>query len=206
MDSEELSPQEKHEFSQIDYSDPCFKEETGHGFSSLYPREVVLDLPAQRPWTKKLDQSVSNLSTIQETAQKSRRFWIIGQNADQNLKYAKELMPGPCYEKTSKNEWWNGFKSEDNIIISEMSQHHAYYNYHLLNFCNLDTCFPIYQIRSKSPIYINPERICITSKWSIHQLFGDDPIMYEHLSQSFQEIQVVNVKVLKRAEEINKQR
>lgn len=152
--------------------------------------------------SRRYDESAPDYETLAETAQRSKRFWIVCQNHDQAIHYAKQLMPGTCYEKPSQNEWWNGYLEEKNIIISQMSSSHPYYSYQLLNFCELGNPFPIYQMRSKSPKFIVPEKICITSQWTIEELFKDDPIMCKHLVESFQLIKIINRKVMKRVNKI----
>lgn len=92
---------------------------------------------------------------------------------------------GKFYLKET-NKWWDSYRGEPTVIIDEVEKDSAKYLGHYLKKWADKYAFDA-EIKG-SKLIIRPERIIVTSNYSIEEVFYEENTMYEAISRRFKTI------------------
>jgi len=107
--------------------------------------------------------------------------WIWGKTGLGKSYNARKENPG-IYIK-SHNKWWLGYKGQKAILIDDISKTEAvWFGEHLKNWCD----HYAYPAETKGDgMVMRPERIIVTSNYSIEDLWGHDENLCEAITRRF---------------------
>lgn len=107
--------------------------------------------------------------------------WIWGKTGLGKSRNARLENPG-CYIK-SHNKWWLGYKGEHVVLIDDLSKTEGqWFGEHLKQWCD-HYAFPSETKGSGRPI--RPQKIIVTSNYSIEDIWGHDENLCESLLRRF---------------------
>ncbi len=117
-------------------------------------------------------------------------YWIHGSTGIGKSFYARERWPG-SYDKM-KNKWWDGYDSEETVIIDDIDPTHKNMAAHLKLWGDLYpyTC----QVKG-STIHIRPRRIIVTSQYNIQDCYYGRYEDIDAITRRFKEIKLVDWKI-----------
>lgn len=111
--------------------------------------------------------------------------WIIGPSGCGKSRGCREKYPG-LYPKPL-NKWWDGYKFEPVVLIDDVDHSHSSWIGGFLKIWADHYGF-IAEAKGKS-LSIRPERLLVTSQYSIAQLFSVDKPLVEALERRFRVIE-----------------
>ncbi len=122
-----------------------------------------------------------------EDLKKLDNYWIVAPTGHGKSRYARERWP-EFYDK-SKNKWWIGYQDEPTILIDDIDRDQCKYLYsYMKRWADLYS-FPMEE--KGSGRQIRPERIVVTSQYSIDYAFADvDNETVEALERRFKTIEL----------------
>jgi len=107
--------------------------------------------------------------------------WIWGKTGLGKSRNARLENPG-CYIK-SHNKWWLGYKGEPVVLIDDLSKTEGqWFGEHIKQWCD-HYAFPSETKGSGAPI--RPEKLIVTSNYSIEDIWGHDENLCEAISRRF---------------------
>lgn len=81
------------------------------------------------------------------------------------------------------NKWWDGYQSEDSVIIEDFDKNHALLGYFLKIWADK---FPFPAEVKGGKINIRPKNIIVTSNYSPDEIWGNDPHTIDPIRRRFQ--------------------
>jgi len=109
--------------------------------------------------------------------------WIWGPTGTGKSHTAREENPG--YYIKSHNKWWLGYKNEPCVIIDDISKTEAaWFGEHLKQWCDK---YPIPTETKGDGKVIRPEKIVVTSNYTIEELWGHDEHLCQAITRRFKE-------------------
>lgn len=107
--------------------------------------------------------------------------WIWGPTGVGKSRTARLENPG-FYIK-SHNKWWLGYKGEPVVLIDDLSKTEgAWFGEHIKQWCDH---YPIPSETKGDGMVIRPEKIVVTSNYSIEEIWGHDPHLCESITRRF---------------------
>lgn len=113
-------------------------------------------------------------------------YWIIGPSGSGKSRGCRTLFPD-LYPKPL-NKWWDGYKRQPDVLIDDVDRSHSTWIGGFLKIWADHYGF-IAEAKGKS-LTIRPERLLVTSQYSIQELFADDTQLQEALHRRFKRIDV----------------
>lgn len=116
-----------------------------------------------------------------EVLDELKHEWIYGKTGLGKSSNARLENPG-LYVK-SHNKWWLGYKGEAVVLIDDLSKTEAsWFGEHLKQWCDH---YPFPAETKGDGMVIRPEKIIVTSNYSIEELWGGDDNLVEALTRRF---------------------
>lgn len=116
-----------------------------------------------------------------EALDELKHEWIWGKTGLGKSFTAREENPG-LYIK-SHNKWWMGYKGEKSVLIDDLSKTEAaWFGEHLKQWCDH---YPFPAETKGDGMVIRPEKIIVTSNYSIEDLWGHDENLCEAITRRF---------------------
>lgn len=94
--------------------------------------------------------------------------WLYGEPGCGKSQAARWLYPG-AYPKPL-NKWWDGYQNEDYVILDDIEPDHKVLGHHLKQWSDH---YPYTAEQKGTSIRIRPKIICITSNYSIEEIWSD---------------------------------
>lgn len=116
-----------------------------------------------------------------EALDELKHEWIWGKTGLGKSFTARKENPG-LYIK-SHNKWWLGYKNEKVVLIDDLSKTEAnWFGEHLKQWCDH---YPFPAETKGDGMVIRPEKIIVTSNYSIEDLWGHDENLCEAITRRF---------------------
>lgn len=110
--------------------------------------------------------------------------WIYGPTGTGKSFLARRMFEDDFYAKIASNKWWDKYVGQKNVLIEDFDQSHAYQAYYLKIWADR-YAFPV-EIKNGAD-FIRPERIIVTSNYSIREIFHNKQD-YEPLERRFKQL------------------
>jgi len=110
--------------------------------------------------------------------------WIYGPTGTGKSFLARRMFEDDFYAKIASNKWWDKYVGQKNVLIEDFDQAHAYQAYYLKIWADR-YAFPV-EIKNGAD-FIRPERIIVTSNYSIRECFPNKQD-YEPLERRFKQL------------------
>lgn len=108
-------------------------------------------------------------------------MWFLGPTGSGKSHRARALFPN-LYDKPL-NKWWDGYHGQHTILLDDVGKKQATWLGHFLKRWGDKFSFPA---ESKGTTHqIRPQRIVVTSQYTIAELFFDDPELIEALERRY---------------------
>jgi len=112
--------------------------------------------------------------------------WIWGETGiGKSLKARTEnedIYDKPC------NKWWDGYKGEKTILIDDFDKNHKVLGHHLKRWGD-GYSFPAEQ--KGTTVQIRPEKIVVTSNYSIEDIFFEDEALISALKRRYVQVNLI---------------
>jgi hypothetical protein len=116
-----------------------------------------------------------------EALDELKHEWIWGKSGLGKSYTARQENPG-LYIK-SHNKWWLGYKGESAVLIDDLSKTEAaWFGEHLKQWCDH---YPFPAETKGDGMVIRPEKIIVTSNYTIEELWGHDENLCEAITRRF---------------------
>lgn len=137
-----------------------------------------LNRPKPQPLTGSLDE---------------RNLWLWGDPGVGKTKYVFDNYPRDEIWDKPADKWWTGYNDEPNVIINDIGENHKNIIYSLKNWTEHEPFNG--PIHCEGPRLCRPQRIFVTSNYSIGQLLDllgiTDPLLLGSLKRRFKQQRIV---------------
>lgn len=113
--------------------------------------------------------------------------WVFGPSGCGKSHYARDLYPD-CYDKAC-NKWWDNYQEERYVLIDDFDLNHHVLAHHLKRWADK---FPFSGEIKGGQMNLRPEVICVTSQYSIKDIWSKEAETFEAINRRFKSIKFIS--------------
>jgi len=113
-------------------------------------------------------------------------IWLYGPAGCGKTTSANRAYPNAFLKPISR--WWDGYQGEETVILDDFGVYHRELTTDLKHWADF---LPFIAETKGSSVYVRPQRVIVTSQYSIEEIWGEDAQALEAITRRFTAIQKI---------------